>query len=188
VKDLYRMNGTSKASRLLNMRSSSESMRTSTLWRWTTCSKNKEELAYSVERTTFALNQCCASAFLENDMGVSPEGTMKLISTRGRGAAQTHEVLAALERRVGGTGHCAANCPTHCDRCAQPRRSCAAQVRCAIDGLAGADCVRVTEQEMAAAWKSVSPELRDALSTAAKQIRTLPGTDAGFVEFVSAPG
>ena len=41
-----------------------------------------------------------------------------------------------------------------------------------FDGLAGADCVRVTEQEMAAAWKSVSPELRDALSTAAKQIRT----------------
>jgi histidinol dehydrogenase len=98
---------------------------------------------------------------------------MKLISTRGRGAAQTHEVLAALERRGGAA----------LDTVLPTVRRIVTDVRsrgdrallkyaAQFDGLAGADCVRVTEQEMAVAWKSVSPELRDALSTAAKQIRT----------------
>lgn len=40
-----------------------------------------------------------------------------------------------------------------------------------FDGLAGIEALRVTRQEMAAAWKSLSPELRDALETAEKQIR-----------------
>lgn len=40
-----------------------------------------------------------------------------------------------------------------------------------FDGLAGIEALRVTRQEMAAAWKSVNPELRDALETAEKQIR-----------------
>jgi len=102
---------------------------------------------------------------------------MKLISTRGRGAAQTHEVLAALERRGGAA----------LDTVLPTVRRIVTDVRsrgdrallkyaAQFDGLAGADCVRVTEQEMAAAWKSVSPELRDALSTAAKQILRLPGS------------
>jgi histidinol dehydrogenase len=40
-----------------------------------------------------------------------------------------------------------------------------------FDGLAGAAAMRVTQDEMAAAWKSLDPALRKALSTAAKQIR-----------------
>jgi histidinol dehydrogenase len=40
-----------------------------------------------------------------------------------------------------------------------------------FDGLAGADALRVTTEEMAAAWKALDPALRKALTTAAKQIR-----------------
>ena len=40
-----------------------------------------------------------------------------------------------------------------------------------FDGLSGADAMRVTQQEMAAAWEAINPALRDALSTAAEQIR-----------------
>ncbi|MDR3389030.1 MAG: histidinol dehydrogenase, partial [Rudaea sp.] len=40
-----------------------------------------------------------------------------------------------------------------------------------FDGLAGADALRVTAAEMAAAWEAIDPALRQALSTAAAQIR-----------------
>ena len=40
-----------------------------------------------------------------------------------------------------------------------------------FDGLAGPNALRVTQEEMAAAWKALDPALRDALTTAAKQIR-----------------
>jgi histidinol dehydrogenase len=40
-----------------------------------------------------------------------------------------------------------------------------------FDGLAGVATLRVTPEEMAAAWKASDPELRMALTTAAKQIR-----------------
>ena len=40
-----------------------------------------------------------------------------------------------------------------------------------FDGLAGPKALRVTQEEMAAAWKALDPALRDALTTAAKQIR-----------------
>jgi histidinol dehydrogenase len=40
-----------------------------------------------------------------------------------------------------------------------------------LDGLSGPDALRVMPQEMAAAWKALDPELRDALRTAAAQIR-----------------
>ncbi|HEV2214694.1 MAG TPA: histidinol dehydrogenase, partial [Terracidiphilus sp.] len=40
-----------------------------------------------------------------------------------------------------------------------------------FDGLAGAAVLRVTPEEMAAAWDALDPALRKALSTAAKQIR-----------------
>ena len=41
-----------------------------------------------------------------------------------------------------------------------------------FDGLAGPAALRVTQDEMAAAWEALDPALRDALTTAAKQIRT----------------
>jgi histidinol dehydrogenase len=40
-----------------------------------------------------------------------------------------------------------------------------------FDGLAGPNAMRVTRKEMAAAWKALDPALRDALTTAAAQIR-----------------
>jgi histidinol dehydrogenase len=40
-----------------------------------------------------------------------------------------------------------------------------------FDGLAGASSLRVTPDEMATAWDAITPAMRDALSTAATQIR-----------------
>ncbi len=97
---------------------------------------------------------------------------MKLIRTKGRGAAQTAELLAALERRGGAAldsvlpavRRIVADVRKHGDR---------ALLRYAseFDGLAGADALRVMPKEMAAAWNSLDPALRKALTTAAKQIR-----------------
>jgi histidinol dehydrogenase len=97
---------------------------------------------------------------------------MKLIRTKGRGAAQTAEVLAALERRGGAA----------LDSVLPAVRRIVADVRkrgdsallryaAQFDGLAGVETVRVTQEEMAAAWKALDPALCNALTTAAKQIR-----------------
>ena len=97
---------------------------------------------------------------------------MKLIRTRGRGAAQAEQLLAVLERRGGAA----------LDSVLPPVRRIVADVRrhgdrallryaTILDGLAGADALRVSREEMVAAWKSLDPELRDALETAEKQIR-----------------
>jgi histidinol dehydrogenase len=97
---------------------------------------------------------------------------MKLIRTKGRGAAQTAELLAALERRGGAA----------LDSVLPAVRRIVADVRkrgdrallryaAQFDGLAGVGAVRVTQEEMATAWKALDPALRTALTTAAKQIR-----------------
>ena len=97
---------------------------------------------------------------------------MKLIRTRGRGAAQTADLLAALERRGGAA----------LDTVLPAVRRIVTDVRkkgdrallryaSQFDGLVGVESLRVTPQEMAAAWKAADLELRTALSTAAKQIR-----------------
>ncbi len=97
---------------------------------------------------------------------------MKLIRTKGRGAAQTAEVLAALERRGGAA----------LDTVLPAVRRIVADVRkrgdrallryaAQFDGLAGVEMLRVTQEEMSAAWKALDPALRTALTTAAKQIR-----------------
>jgi len=97
---------------------------------------------------------------------------MKLIRTKGRGAAQTAEMLAVLERRGGAA----------LDSVLPVVRRIVADVRkrgdrallryaAQLDGLASAETLRVTPQEMAAAWKALDPALRTALTTAAKQIR-----------------
>jgi histidinol dehydrogenase len=97
---------------------------------------------------------------------------MKLIRTKGRGAAHTAETLAALERRGGAAldavlpavRRIVTDVRKHGDR---TLLRYAAQ----FDGLAGAAALRVTPEEMAAAWDALNPALRKALSTAAKQIR-----------------
>jgi histidinol dehydrogenase len=97
---------------------------------------------------------------------------MKLISTNGRGAAQAAEMLAALEKRGGAAldsvrpavERIVADVRKQGDRALFRYAS-------KFDGLATADGLRVTEEEMAAAWQSLDPALKRALTTAAKQIR-----------------
>jgi histidinol dehydrogenase len=97
---------------------------------------------------------------------------MKLIRTTGRNAREAAEILAALERRGGATldavlpavKRIVIDVRNHGDR---------ALLRYAakFDGLVGLSAMRVTPEEMAAAWKAIDPALRDALITAAGQIR-----------------
>ena len=97
---------------------------------------------------------------------------MKLIRTTGRGARATAQTLAALEGR--GSAALDSVLPSVRRIVADVRkRGDRALLRYAaeFDGLAGLDALRVTQQEMAAAWKALDPALRDALQTAAAQIR-----------------
>jgi histidinol dehydrogenase len=97
---------------------------------------------------------------------------MKLIRTKGLGAAQTVATLEALELRGGAAldvvlpavKRIVADVRKQGDR---------ALLRYAakFDGLEDAKSVRIPSEEMAAAWDSLDPVLRDALSTAAEQIR-----------------
>jgi histidinol dehydrogenase len=97
---------------------------------------------------------------------------MKLIRTKGRGAAQTADLLTALERRGGAALDTVFPAVRRIVTDVR-KRGDRALLRYAaqFDGLAGLAALRVTPEEMAAAWKVADPELRAALSTAAKQIR-----------------
>jgi histidinol dehydrogenase len=97
---------------------------------------------------------------------------MKLIRTKGRGAARTEQMLAALERRGGAALDSVLPAVRRIVADVR-RRGDRALLRYAteFDGLAGVEALRVAPQEMAAAWKALDPELRDALETAEKQIR-----------------
>ena len=97
---------------------------------------------------------------------------MKLIRTKGRAAQQTAEILAALEDRGGAA----------LDAVLPAVKRIVADVRkqgdrallryaAQFDGLAGADVLRVTPNEMAAAWEGLTPAMRKALTIAADQIR-----------------
>jgi histidinol dehydrogenase len=97
---------------------------------------------------------------------------MKLIQTKGRGARQAATMVAALEGRGGAT----------LDRVLPTVKRIVADVRkkgdrallhyaAQFDGLASEADLRVTQEEMAAAWETIDPALREALSTAAEQIR-----------------
>jgi histidinol dehydrogenase len=96
---------------------------------------------------------------------------MKLIRTKGRGAQQTEETLVALEQRGGAA----------LDTVLAAVRRIVTDVRkkgdrmlfkyaAELDGLSDAALVRVTPEEMEAAWKATSTSMRDALKTAAAQI------------------
>jgi histidinol dehydrogenase len=97
---------------------------------------------------------------------------MKTIRTKGRGAEQTAEILAALERRGGAA----------LDTVLPAVKRIVADVRkqgdrallryaAQFDGLAGASSLRVTPDEMAAAWNAITPVMQEALTKAAEQIR-----------------
>ena len=98
---------------------------------------------------------------------------MKIIRTQGRGAKKAAEAIAALEQR--GSAALETVLPA-VKRIVRDVRDGGdrALFRYAkrFDGLAGAGALRVTREEMAAAWESTDAGLRAALTTAANQIRT----------------
>jgi histidinol dehydrogenase len=98
---------------------------------------------------------------------------MKLVRTTGRDAQQTAEILAALEDRGGAA----------LDAVLPAVKRIVADVRkqgdrallryaAQLDGLNGVSSLRVTPGEMAAAWNAITPEMQEALTTAADQIRS----------------
>lgn len=98
---------------------------------------------------------------------------MKLIRTKGRGARATAETLASLERRGGAALDTVLPAVKRIVDDVR-KRGDRALLRYAkeFDGLPGAKALHVTQEEMAAAWKTTDPALRDALRTAAAQIRS----------------
>jgi histidinol dehydrogenase len=97
---------------------------------------------------------------------------MKIIRTTGRGARQTAELLATLERRGGAA----------LDAVLPAVKKIVSDVRkqgdrallryaAQFDGLSGADAMRVTAEEMADAWDAIPAAMQHALTTAADQIR-----------------
>jgi len=97
---------------------------------------------------------------------------MKLIRTKGRGAPAAAETLALLERRGGAALDAVMPAVKRIVGDVR-RRGDRALLRYAaeLDGLSGRDALRVTPEEMAAAWRALDPPLREALRTAAAQIR-----------------
>jgi histidinol dehydrogenase len=97
---------------------------------------------------------------------------MKLMRTKGRGAHETSETLASLEQRGGAALD--AVLPTVRRIVTDVRkRGDRALLRYAaqFDGLENTTAIRITSDEMSAAWRSLNPALQQALSTAARQIR-----------------
>lgn len=97
---------------------------------------------------------------------------MKIIRTNGRGARQAAQMIFALEQR--GSAALDSVLPVVKRIVADVRREGdRAMIRYArrFDGLAGPNALRVSREEMAAAWDSIDADLQLALSTAADQIR-----------------
>jgi histidinol dehydrogenase len=98
---------------------------------------------------------------------------MKTIRTKGRGARQAAELLAALEQRGGAALDAVLPAVRHIvtDVRKQGDRALLRYAK-KFDGLESADELRVTTEEMAAAWDAIAPKMREALTTAAGQIRS----------------
>jgi histidinol dehydrogenase len=97
---------------------------------------------------------------------------MKLIRTKGRGAAQTAQVLAALERRGGAALDSVLPAVRRIVSDVRRRGDCAMlRYAAQFDGLSGADALRIAPREMLAARKDLDPALQGALEIAARQIR-----------------
>jgi len=97
---------------------------------------------------------------------------MKLIRTKGRGARRTEEILAALERRGGASLDSVLPAVKRIVSDVR-KKGDRALLRYAsrFDGFKEKTSLRVTPEEMTAAWEAADPALRDALSIAANQIR-----------------
>ncbi|HEY1901919.1 MAG TPA: histidinol dehydrogenase [Terracidiphilus sp.] len=97
---------------------------------------------------------------------------MKIIRTQGRGANQAEKMLAALEQR-GGTA-LSSVLPAVSRIVAGVRKGgdrALHRYAAQFDGLKDTAALRIAPDEMFAAWDAFTPALRDALSTAAEQIR-----------------
>ncbi len=97
---------------------------------------------------------------------------MKLIRTTGRNERVAAETLAAIRNRGGAALDAVIPAVKRIVGDVR-KRGDRALVRYAakFDGLPGPDALRVTPEEMAEAWKALDPPMRDALTTAAEQIR-----------------
>lgn len=97
---------------------------------------------------------------------------MKLLRTQGKGARTTAEQIAKFESRGGAALD--AVLPAVSRIVASVRKQgdrALLRYAAQLDGLPGMDALRVSVEEMAAAWEATNPALRQALSTAADQIR-----------------
>lgn len=97
---------------------------------------------------------------------------MKLIRTQGRGARDAAAYLDRLERRGGAALDSVL--PTVKRIVGDVRRRgdrAVLQYAAKFDGLTDRARFRVTQEEMAEAWNEVDADLRDAIATAARQIR-----------------
>ena len=97
---------------------------------------------------------------------------MKLIRTGGRGRQAAAGTLAALERRGGAALDPVLPVVKRIVDDVRKRgdRALLGYAK-GVRRAAGSDALRVTPEEMAAAWKAADPALRAALRTAAAQIR-----------------
>jgi histidinol dehydrogenase len=98
---------------------------------------------------------------------------MKLIRTKGRGAEQTAEIITALEDRGGAALD--AVLPAVKKIVADVRKQgdrAVLRYATQFDGLASVSTLRITTDEMAAAWKAIPAAMQYALTTAADQIRS----------------
>ena len=115
---------------------------------------------------------------------------MKLIRTKGRGAQAAAETLAALERRGGAALDAVLPAVKRIVGDVR-KRGDRALLRYAaeFDGLSGPDALRVTPEEMAAAWKALDPALRDALAHGGRaDSRICQTADAEVVECCAGAG
>jgi histidinol dehydrogenase len=98
--------------------------------------------------------------------------SMKLIRTKGRGARQTAETLAALEKRGGAALDAVLPAVKRIVTDVR-KKGDRALLRYAakFDGYYADTNLKVTQKEMAEAWDAIDPAMRDALTTAADQIR-----------------
>ena len=97
---------------------------------------------------------------------------MKLIRTKGRGSQAAAEMLAALEQRGGAALNTVLPAAKRIVSDVRRRGDRALLGYAAdLDKLSGPEELRVTPEEMAAAWKALDPAIGEALRTAAAQIR-----------------
>jgi histidinol dehydrogenase len=97
---------------------------------------------------------------------------MKTIRTKGRGAQEAAATLAGLERRGGAALDTVLPAVKRIVSDVRKRGDRALlKYATQFDGLADPSSLIITQDEMAAAWQAVSSALREAISTAADQIR-----------------